>query len=215
MIARSAVCRAAAALVILLSVACGSKRVATPPVLLPPRVDLRPHGRLALMTFTIENAKGSLHTLATQRFSEAVLVAQPGIEILELGPADSLMARAGEREFGPRSAKAVGEQHQVPVVFLGHLKVSEVKPSARLLGASLPRLEAKVTVELTVRLVSTGSGGTLWRGSSGATETVGHVALTGGLPTFSAENPNEAYGRLINYLVEQVTWDFRPTWQRQ
>lgn len=204
----------AAASVILLGVACGPKRVVLPPVLVPPRVDLRTHGRLALMTFTIENAKGSLHTLATQKFSEWVLAAQPGIEILELGPADSLITRAGEREFGPRSAKAVGEQHHVPVVFLGHLKVSDVKPSARLAGLSLPRVEAKVTVELTVRMVSTASGGTLWRSSSGVTETVGHLQLTGGLPTFSAEDPNEAYGRLLNYLVEQVTWDFRPTWTR-
>lgn len=211
---RSACVRAAAVVLALVSPACGSKRAAAPPILVPPRIDLRPHGRLALMTFTIENAKGSLHAYATQRFSEEVLAAQPGIEMLELGSADSLVARAGEREFGPRSARLLGEQHRVPVVFLGHLKVSDVKPSARLLRVSLPRVEAKVTVELTVRLLSSASGGTLWRASSAATETVGHVALTGSLPTFSAEDPKEAYGRLVGYLVEQVTADFRPTWQR-
>lgn len=192
------------------SLACGSKRV-----LVPARMDLRPHGRLALMTFTVENAKGSLHTLATQTFSEAVLAAQPGIEVLELGPADSLVARAGEAQFGPRSAKALGQQHQTPAVFLGHLKVSDVKPSARVLGVAVPRFEAKVTVELTVRLVSTASGGTLWRSSAAATETVGQLGTSGGQPVFSAEDPNDAYGRLVGYLVRQVTWDFRPTWQKQ
>ena len=180
----------------------------------PARVDLRPHERLALMTFSIENAKGSLHTLATQRFAEAVLGAQPGIEILELGPADTLIARAGEREFGPRAAKAVGDAHQVPVVFLGHLKVSDVKPTARFQGLSLPRIEAKVTVQLSVRLVATASGGTLWRASSTVTETIGKMGMSGGLPYFSAEDPNEAYGELIGYLVRQVTWDFRPTWRK-
>jgi hypothetical protein len=195
---------------VLLSIECGAKRV-----LMPARVDLRPHGRLALVTFTIENAKGSLHTLATQRFSEAVLASQSGVEMLELGPADSVMARVGEREFGPRSARALGEEHRVPAVFLGHLKVSDVKPSAKLLGLSVPRAEAKVTVELTVRLVSTASGGTLWRASAGATETVGQIGLSGGQPYFSASDPNEAYGRLVGYLVQQVTWDFRPTWQKR
>ena len=194
----------------LFSSGCGSKRV-----LVPARVDLRPHGRLALVTFTVENAKGSLHTFATQRFSEAVLVAQPGVEILELGAADSLLARVGESEFGPLSARTVGERHQAPVVFLGHLKVSDVKPKARLLGGGVPRVEANVTVQLTVRLVSTSSGGTLWRASSTATETVGQLGLAGGEPFFSAQDPDDAYGELVGYLVRQVTWDFRPTWTKQ
>jgi hypothetical protein len=205
---RLASCTAFAAAGVL-SLGCGSKRV-----LDPARVDLRPHGRLALMRFSIENAKGSLHTLATQRFAEAVLGAQPGIEILELGPADTLIARAGEREFGPRAAKVVGDAHQVPVVFLGHLKVSDVKPTARFQGLSLPRIEANVTVQLSVRLVATASGGTLWRASSTVTETIGKMGMSGGLPYFSAEDPHEAYGELIGYLVRQVTWDFRPTWRK-
>ena len=197
--------------VILLSLGCGggSKRY-----LEPARVDLRPYGRLALPTFTIENAKGTLHQFATQQFAEAVLAAQPGLELLELGSSDSLVARAGEREFGLRSASAVGQEHQAPAVFVGHLRVSDVKPSASLQGLSLPRLQASVRVELSVRLVSTSSGGTLWRASSAATETVGHLAISGGLPTFSATDPNEAYGELVGYLVRQVTWDFRPTWRK-
>jgi hypothetical protein len=207
--ARRAVRCAAAISLTLFGSGCGSKRV-----LVPARVDLRPHGRLALVTFTIENAKGSLHTFATQRFSEAVLAAQPGIEILEVGAADSLIARVGESDFGPHAAKALGERHQVPVVFVGHLKVSDVKPTAQLFGGGLPRISAKVTVQLSVRLVSTTSGGSLWRSSFTATETVGQLGLAGGEPFFSAQDPNEAYGQLVGYLVNQVTWDFRPTWQK-
>jgi hypothetical protein len=188
---------------------CASKHV-----LDPARVDLRPHGRLALMTFTIENAKGSLHTFATARFSEAVLAAQPGIELLELGPTAPVVARAGEHEFGALSAKAIGDAHKVPVVFVGHLKVSNVKPSASLAGLTTPKLEGKVTVELSVRLVSSTTGGTLWRASSIITETIGSLGISGGLPYFSATNPDEAYGELVGYLVRQVTWDFRPTWRK-
>jgi hypothetical protein len=195
--------------VAMLSWACGSKSV-----LDPARVDLRPHGRLALMTFSMEGAKGGLDKLATARFSEAVLAAQPGLEILELGPADTLVARAGEVEFGPKSAKRVGDANNVPVVFLGHLKVSDVKPTAQFQGLTLPRIEAKVTMQLSVRLVSTASGGTLWRASSTVTETIGKVGMSGGIPYFSAEDPNEAYGQVIGYLVRQVTWDFRPTWRK-
>ena len=39
-----------------------------------PRLDLRPHTPLALVTFTIENAQGTLHEVATRRFAEAQVV---------------------------------------------------------------------------------------------------------------------------------------------
>lgn len=197
-----------------LSLSCGGSRAPAPQqVLDPPVVDLKPHGRLALMLFTMENAKGQLQTLATDQFAEAVLTAQPGLELLELGAADTVVKRAGETEFGPRSAKRVGEAHSVPVVFLGHLKVSDVKPTAKITGLTVPRFEAKVTVELSVRLVSATSGGTLWRSSSIRTETIGKLGMSNGMPYFSADDPNAAYGALVNYLVRQVTWDFRPTWR--
>jgi len=45
------------------------------------RLDLQPYGRLGLVTFTVENAKGSLHEFATERFAEDMLAAQPGTEV--------------------------------------------------------------------------------------------------------------------------------------
>src|SRR5207245_8809794 len=85
--------------------ACASHRV-----LVPPRLDLRPMGRLGLVMFTVENAKGSLHEYATERFAEEILSAQPGTEVLELGSADSLLQRVGEKELGIAAAQELGRQ---------------------------------------------------------------------------------------------------------
>src|SRR6266581_4611395 len=41
------------------------------------------------------------------------------------------------------------------------------------------------------------------------------VAFIGGTPSFSARDPNDAYGRLINELVYNVTYDVRSTWVDQ
>src|SRR5256886_11870073 len=58
-------CGGLSALLVLLVVSgCGGGRRS---VLLPPRLDLQPYGRLGLVTFTVENAKGSLHEFATER----------------------------------------------------------------------------------------------------------------------------------------------------
>ena len=189
---------------------CASHRV-----LVPPRLDLQPYGKVALVTFSVENAKGSLHELATQRFAEEVLNGQSHIELLEVGNADSLVRQAGETEFGPASAQALGKARDVPAVFVGHLKVSNVKPSGGVLGIGVPFVNATVSVELLVRLINTETGGTLWRSSAAASEKVGSVALVGGVPNFSAKNPNDAYGQLVNQLVWRVTYDLRPTWEKR
>jgi hypothetical protein len=191
-------------------IGCASKKV-----LVPPRIDLTEHGRVGLVTFTIENAKGDLNGFATERFLQDVFAGQQGIEVLELGDAEALLAEVGESELGPRAIQRIGDAYRVPAVFVGHLKVSDVKPRGSLSGLSLPRVEATVTVDLTVRLLSTESGGTLWSNRARASDVVGQVGLSGGQIYFSAEDPGEAYGRLVDGLIYTVTDDLRPHWVKQ
>src|SRR5439155_1688843 len=115
----------------------------------------------------------------------------------------------------PAAAQALGGERGVPVVFFGHLKVSNVKPSGGLVGLTLSHVEATVSAELSVELLSTKSGGTLWRSSATASEKVGGLSLVGGAPIFSAKDPNNAYGQLVNRLVYAVTYDLRSTWVKQ
>jgi len=186
----------AAVLTALAAVACASHRV-----LVPPQLDLHPYGSAGLVTFTIENGRGALADFVTRRFEESVLAAQPGIEVQEFPMADSGAALGGARG--------------VPVVFLGRLNVSNVKPSSGLVGLTLAHVEATVSADLAVELRSTKTGGVLWRSSAAATEKVGEVAIIGGVPEFSARDPNVAYGHLVDRLVRSVTWDLRSTWVRQ
>ena len=191
-------------------IACAGHRV-----LVPPRMDLHPYPRLGLVTFTVENAKGNLHEFATERFSEDVLAAQPGIEVLELGTQDTLLERTGERELGIVTAQELGRRHGVAAVFAGHLKITNPTASGGIAGLVTPHLEATVRVDLTVRLLSAQSGGTVWRSSAWATQKVGGVSIVGGQLNFSARDPKTAYGPLVNRLIELVTEDFRSTWVKQ
>jgi hypothetical protein len=189
---------------------CGAKYV-----WVAPRLDLHPHSPVGLVTFTVENAQGELPALATRRFAEAAFAGQDGIEILELGDAETVLADVGEPELGPRAVQRIGTAHEVPAVFVGHLIVSDVKPSGALPPFGGPQIRATVSVELTVRLLSTATGGTLWSRSARATETVGEIGLVNGRPYFGAEDPDEAYGRLVELLVDDVTLDLRPRRVRQ
>ncbi len=203
--------RAGVLLALVATLSCGGSHR----VLVPARLDLQPYGRVGLVTFTVENAKGSLHQFATERFSEELLAAQPGIEVLELGPADTLLKRVGEKEVGIVTAQEIGKQRDIGAVFAGHLKVTNPRPGGGIAGLVTPHLEATIRVDLTVRLLSTRSGATLWRSSAWATQRVGHVALVDGQLDFSAKDPKEAYGGLVNTIVGLVTEDLRPTWQKR
>ncbi len=144
--------RAAAGLLVLCAAACGGgARLHN--VLLPPHLNLVPYGAVGLVTFTAENAKG-LNEFATRRFEEYVLAAQTGIEMRDFPRADSVQV-VGVAMLGP--------ERGVPVVFLGHLKISNVKPSGGLFGIASGHIEATVSAELSVELHSTTTGGTLWR----------------------------------------------------
>jgi hypothetical protein len=201
--------------VLLLAMACGGGHPAPRQVLVPPRLDLKQYGRVGLVLFTIEKAKGDLDQVATSRFSEDLLAAQPGVEVLELGSGDSVRRRVGEKDQGGLTAQALGAARRAPVVFLGHLKMSNVTPKGGIAGLSLPHLEATVSAELTVALYSTESGGTLWRSSGVASRKIGGLSIVGGEPYFSAKDPNKAYAGLVYDLVDYVTRDLRATWQTQ
>ena len=191
-------------LIILAVFGCGgSHRPPRQRVLLPPSLNLVPYHNVGLFLFSVENAKGNLHQFATQRFEEYVLAAQTGIEIREFTSADS------SRVFSPADTTGC------PVAFFGHLKISNVKPRGGLTVGLAPVLRASVTVELSVWLVNTRSGGVMWRRSSASTEEVGGLSFIGSTPSFSARDPNDAYGHLINQLVHNVTYDVRSTWVDQ
>ena len=142
--------------------------------------------------------------LATQRFAEQLLQAQPGVEILELGtvtgPVDAAVARR------------LGEQHGVRTLAVGHLTVSDIKPRVRLLGGLSASTE--VTIALQTKLMSAESGATVWARSSTLRETMQQVSIVAGAAVFDAQDAKEAYGEIVNELIWNVTTDFRPTWVR-
>jgi hypothetical protein len=151
--------------------------------------------------------------LATQRFAETLLAHQPGVELLEIDAADSSL-RAIPANDAPALARALARDRDVDAVFVGYLKVSGMKPRGQISAAGM-KVRATVSAELTVRLLSTRSGATTWRGSAAADGTVGRLAMSGGLPSVAVRDQEEAYGEVVRDLVTGVTRDLRPTWVKQ
>jgi hypothetical protein len=189
--------------------ACASKYARV-----PARLDLAPYGRIALVTFSADQSNSAMSTMATQRFAEALLSSQSGIELLELSAADSSLRNLAAKGDAAALAQALGRQKDVPAVFIGQLKMSNMKPRGHL-DASGVNLKASVSAELAVQLLSTKTGGTMWRSSSIANGTVGRVAITDRLPSVAVRDRDEAYSEVVSQLIVDVTRDLRPTWVKQ
>ena len=133
----------------------------------PARLNLEPYGRVALVTFSTEQPdKQQWSTMATQRFAEALLASQSHIELIEVPVSDSTARALAQADDPSELLAAIGRERRVPAVFLGRLSVSGVKPNGGLINAARGlKVQAEVSAQLSVRLLSTGTGGTMWRSS--------------------------------------------------
>jgi hypothetical protein len=194
----------------LLLSACASKYAQ-----IPARLNLAPFGRVALVAFSADQPNDPIGSLATQQFADALLQSQSGFELLELGSTDSTLKSLTPTTADPAVlAQALGKQKNVPAVFVGTLKLSNLKPKGHI-DASGMNVRAGVSAELTVRLLSTSTGGTVWRSSSVASGTVGQLNISDRLPSIALRDKQDAYGELVRQLVAEVTRDLRPTWVKQ
>ncbi len=80
----------------------------------PPGSTSATYDRVALVTFSADQSKNGLGQLATQRFAEEVLASQTGFELLELGPADSAVARLLAEGDAPAAAQELGRDRHIP-----------------------------------------------------------------------------------------------------
>ncbi len=200
-----------ATLTIVAALGCGGKKV-----MVPPRIDLQRHEVLAIIEFS-SSSEGKLGELATRRFIEEARLDQGLVRIVELGPEEEVLRQVDSERLDRAAYMALGERHNVATIFTGALEVSDIRPAVSISG-DLRNLGAAADVDatLTVQMVETASGASLWSRSASVTKRVGQVSLLGGRDVvFDAEDPEQAYGELVYALVDLVTADFKVSWVRQ
>ncbi len=186
-----------------------------PRVMVPPEIDLTEYEVLGLIDFS-SNMEGNHDEYATQKFLEAITENQKGIRIIELGSEDEILESLNQEKINSKAVKVIGEQYSVKTLIIGDLDISNVRPKIDILSLTkYMSFSAEVKASLSVRLLETNSGATIWTSSSQDEADVAHVSIiSGNLFSFNATDPDEAYGDLIDKLVRDVTKDFRVTYKR-
>lgn len=184
-------------------------------VLAPPRIDLKQHEVVGIIEFDC-SGKGELGPFLTHRFVDAVRHDQGLVRIAVLGTSADVLADIGETRLDRDAFKAIGQKHQIKTIFTGNVVVSDVKPSVAI-GQSLSHfgVSADVDATLSTQMVETDTGASLWSRSARDVQRIGGVEIFGDKNfTFDVDDPEKAYGRLADNLVEAVTHDFRCHWIR-
>jgi hypothetical protein len=196
--------------ILLLFIACG--RYAW----FPPEVDIPPEQKIGLIQFDVKNAEGDLGVFATDRFLEEISQAQRGARLLELGTLGEVLADVGAEKLDADAIRKIGSRHGVDSIFTGEIMISDVRPqvSVDALIKSLG-VRATFTINISAKLKSTDSGVVLWTNSVERRETVAYFGLMQGeVPYFGVQDKDEANRRLIDEVIHDLTWDFRPTKRR-
>jgi len=184
-------------------------------VMVPPKIDLIDYEIIGLVEFS-SNSEGKLDTYITQRYIEAMSQDQPGIKIIELGNEEEILDEFGFDYLNPEALRAIGERYTIKTLITGILDLSEPSSDIDFWGGlSNMTVSTDVAAILTVKMKDTASGATVWSASGRDTREISDVGFFGGNIHFDAEDPDEAYGKLAEKLVKEVTEDFRVTWRRE
>lgn len=197
--------------VIIAVVSCGRK------VMVPPRIDLKEHEVVGIIDFECDK-EGELAPFTTRKFTEAIRRDQEMVRIIDLGTEAEVLREIGHNKLNKAAFQAIGDEYELATVFTGDLFISDVRPdiSIALLFVAGMSVSAEVDATLEVQMVETESGASLWSTSVSKTREIGNVTIwEGGGFGFNAEDPERAYGKLINALVEDASQDFRVTWRRE
>ena len=189
-------------------------------VQVPPRVVLDHEQTIGIVTFDAQGGAIGTRDVAS-RFVEAILQGQPGVPVLELGSAASVLSAVGSTELDSDAARLIGQRFGVHALIVGSLSMKESEPRIDVdvdQGFDLASLHAQVRLDgrLEAKLVETERGATLWRGSSTRWIQLARVSgSSGGFGSIDLPDRERQIERLVHDMVEEASCDFRPTWERQ
>ena len=198
-------------LLFIIVLGCTPKKIVT----VPPNIDLRTYKNIGIIEFS-SNANSQLQQFTSQKFLRSIQSSQPGVRILELGNEEQVLKSVQHHQLNLEAIQAIGKKYNVEALIYGHMEVTNMKPKVKL-STVLSSMSVKADVEasLSARLYETKNGATIWTNSARGKKTVAHVNMvSNGLASFNARDPESAYGKLADWLVQRITQDFRKTYTR-
>jgi hypothetical protein len=177
----------------------------------PPRLDLARFGRLGLITFS-DNAQPSVADYATGQFQNQIHSAPAVIPVVELGTRENVLKSIGSNQLDSVTMQKIGKKYNVSALFIGDLVYSDVRPDVNLedLADFKASVSATLNATLSVKLIETEGGATVWSNSTSWKRKLGGVSVSEDSGVYVGNRGYEdAYRKLVPDMVYDITRDFR------
>lgn len=182
-------------------------------VMVPPAIDLKTFEPVGIIMFKC-NAEGNLDQFVTQKFIEQCTKDQKLVKFIQLGKEADVLKAIEKTTLDHEAIKAIIQKYNVKSIIAGEVEISDVRPKINIVpGLWYVGAQADVEAMLVARMLESVDGATIWTGSARAKRTVGQVSfISGGHFSFDAQDPESAYGDLVEELVKKSTNDFHVTY---
>jgi hypothetical protein len=187
----------------------------TPPVYVPPRLDLARYSTIGIVEFDATGPPG-LGVLATREFLSSVHEAQPGTPVLELGSASRAFGLAAGVTPDAEAVRALGARSQLDALVLGAIVEQKAKPRVALDARQGLAASTHLLGTLDVRVLDARTGATVWSAAVSGEVPVAALGVARiGAPRVQATPVEEARAALVQDLVAQASFDLWPRWVRR
>ena len=187
-----------------------------PPVQVPPQIDLKEHEIIGVIEFK-SSGRAALGPLATRKFTDVARRDQGLVKMVPLGTEAEVLRSIGRDKLDPAAMIEIGRQRNVKTILVGTIDAANLKPAVRVAtDLKAAGLTSQVKVTLDAQLIDAATGASMWNSSTNSTGTLGHVDVAGGHGVwFDADDPERAYGALIDDAIGRATRPFRVTWEQR
>jgi hypothetical protein len=187
----------------------------TPPVYVPPRLDLARYSTIGIVEFDATGSPG-LGALATREFLSSVHDAQPGTPVLELGSAARAFGLSAGATPDAEAVRALAARNQVDAIVLGAIAEQKSKPRVALDVRQGLAASAHLLGTLDVRVLEARTGATVWSAAARSEVPVAALGVARvGAPHVEATPIEDARVALVQDLVAQASFDLWPRWVRR
>jgi len=175
-------------------------------------MDLKSFGTLGIVEFT-SNADAAINARATRELQAHIHSAQPGTRLLELGSREAVLAAVGARQLDAGALKMIGQKYGVEAVFVGDIAYSEPTTDVKITDITKfeGRMRTEVRGDISIRLVETRTGASVWSSSAWAKRQVGGVNVSAEHGVSGSMRNSDPREEMVPALVYHLTQDFRPS----
>ncbi|MCK4888292.1 MAG: hypothetical protein KAS21_06910 [Candidatus Aminicenantes bacterium] len=192
-------------IIVLFLFSCSASKVS------PPKIDLRTGGRIGVITFKVENARGVLDEIATEILVGHLKKYYEKSEIILLGKPEDIMLKEFGLDVSIKTLENLCREQKLDNIIFGKIIVSNIRANMKVKSLlQRSRISAKFRMTAELNLYIALSGNVTWKGSSYKEGDASYDHYSRDLnPDFYVSDKDESYRKFVRKLIYSLTEDFR------